>query len=1168
MKRRGVKAFLFFTVLVVVLPLCGVYGVLNTPSGARLLLSLVESRMSGSLEIQGVYGSFSSGLDIDSIDFRDQEITINLKNTQIALKPGFFPLRVQLTYLETPSVQIRQRNPKAEIAPSANAADFGEILASLSPPVPVILTRLKVDRFEYFDSSGILVLTLENISSALRLHDVLDIRHLVLESRSFSVELDGSLGLSTPFPVSMNSKTSMALDVTTMGNLENIDAQSSFRGSLENSLEIKITTAIPELIVNAEFQNLLHKDRLEMPLMQVLIPETGTRLSAMANINLEQGVMEADLSWRDFVWPIFDDKPEISSSAGKVKLSGSPGNWVLRGDTTIKPAGFPTGQLQLEASGNRESAAITIVDGQVLGGNVNGHAVLNWLRELNWSASLNATGIETGILFPDWPGSLNTKLEADGATEPFQLELDILQLDGEIREYPLTASGQIHLQGNDLFHANVQLATGNSSLDLKGNLFDSEGLMFSAMIDDFETFLPASSGSVKMNGRASLLPGKPRLRLDLEAEQLGWNGILVRALSIHDRSGPNTNNIADLQVVASQVELGDHLVDEVKLDIFADQENLSTRLSATDSGFEVVTKLSGAMNDWLHITKAAWADAAWAGQIDSMTLSNDGQTVLQLDKPAPLQLSINRAMLEDACIGTTVAQNICLSTHWQKHSDYSADAILNEFPMNLVQEFLEKDLLLTQKLSGNFHFTGAPNVIPAGQARFAISPGRFSINSESGTFLETGAGVIDFSLEHGKLLTGAIDLPLPGNGEIDIDFQLSDIAAGEEIQIDSHGTITLNKLDVFSESLPFFDQMAGKFDARLDVSGDLLNPNLSGNISITDGLLQHDASGLKLSEIQLAGDFNGGGESGLLGSFKAREGVGELQADIDLSDFLTPRIKLTLSGKNLVLFNSPELLLVAEPDIQLGWRDNSLEINGHILIPTARIAPKTVPTSSNSESDDLVIVAGEIPGSDKVNKPDQGLAIRGDLEIVLGENIELDLGLAVAQLDGSVTFSWQDKLLPMATGQYGIVGEINAFGQQLSITNGAIGFPGGPADNPHLDIRAERRIYGNSEIRRAGVYVGGTLKRMILEPYTDPMTTRERAQTLLITGSDFNMEQGVGAVNIGTYIAPRVFLSYGIGVFEDENVISLRYDLGKRWGVKATSGQRTTGIDINYIIER
>jgi translocation and assembly module TamB len=98
--------------------------------------------------------------------------------------------------------------------------------------------------------------------------------------------------------------------------------------------------------------------------------------------------------------------------------------------------------------------------------------------------------------------------------------------------------------------------------------------------------------------------------------------------------------------------------------------------------------------------------------------------------------------------------------------------------------------------------------------------------------------------------------------------------------------------------------------------------------------------------------------------------------------------------------------------------------------------------------------------------------------------------------------------------------------------------------------------------------VAGTLKRPVVEPYTVPMTTRERAQTLLVTGSDFNYEQGVGAVDVGMYVLPRLYVSYGIGVFEDGNVLKVRYDLGRGFGVTATSGQRETGLDINYIIER
>jgi translocation and assembly module TamB len=227
-----------------------------------------------------------------------------------------------------------------------------------------------------------------------------------------------------------------------------------------------------------------------------------------------------------------------------------------------------------------------------------------------------------------------------------------------------------------------------------------------------------------------------------------------------------------------------------------------------------------------------------------------------------------------------------------------------------------------------------------------------------------------------------------------------------------------------------------------------------------------------------------------------------------------------------------------------------------------------MPASSLTESPDLVIIAGELPQSDVSDSQGEPINIRGNFEVALGDDVKLDLDLATADLGGSAIFTWQDDLVPIANGGYSLVGQIQAFGQRLEVTRGNIGFTGIRADNPHLNIRAARQIFGNSEIRKAGVFVTGTLRRPVIEPFTEPMTNRERARTLLVTGSDFNYEQGVGAVDVGTYIAPRLFVAYGIGVFEEENVISIRYDLGKNFGIKATSGQRETGVDLNYRIER
>ena len=146
-------------------------------------------------------------------------------------------------------------------------------------------------------------------------------------------------------------------------------------------------------------------------------------------------------------------------------------------------------------------------------------------------------------------------------------------------------------------------------------------------------------------------------------------------------------------------------------------------------------------------------------------------------------------------------------------------------------------------------------------------------------------------------------------------------------------------------------------------------------------------------------------------------------------------------------------------------------------------------------------------------------------------------------------------------------GEVLVFGQRLEITEGSVRFDDVPADDPYLRVRAEREIFGNTQVRRAGVLVAGSLSRPTIEAYTEPMTTEERALTLLVTGSDFDYERGVGAVDFGTYIAPRVYASYGIGLFDTENVIRIRYDLKRGFGITGTSGRRESGVDLSYRFE-
>ena len=304
----------------------------------------------------------------------------------------------------------------------------------------------------------------------------------------------------------------------------------------------------------------------------------------------------------------------------------------------------------------------------------------------------------------------------------------------------------------------------------------------------------------------------------------------------------------------------------------------------------------------------------------------------------------------------------------------------------------------------------------------------------------------------------------------------------------------------------------------------------------------------------------------LTGQFRAVDGVGQLDAMLDLTDLSEPRVTLEIGGENLVLFDTPTLQVTATPDLRLDWRAGRIEIDGTVSVPKGLVAPNVIPARTYGVSEDAVIVAGELPER-RIPQSDTPLDIHGALVVKLGPGVRLKLPVTEASVAGEARFSWDGGPVPRGDGAYSLSGEILALGQLLEITDGRVSFPGVPASDPHLNIYAEREIYGNSEIRRAGVLVAGTLRRLVIEPYTDPMTNRERARTLLITGSDFNMERGTGTVDVGTYIAPKVFISYGIGVFNQQSVFSVRYDFARGWGVKATSGEDQTGVDISYTVE-
>jgi translocation and assembly module TamB len=55
---------------------------------------------------------------------------------------------------------------------------------------------------------------------------------------------------------------------------------------------------------------------------------------------------------------------------------------------------------------------------------------------------------------------------------------------------------------------------------------------------------------------------------------------------------------------------------------------------------------------------------------------------------------------------------------------------------------------------------------------------------------------------------------------------------------------------------------------------------------------------------------------------------------------------------------------------------------------------------------------------------------------------------------------------------------------------------------------------------------------------------------------------------VGKYLSPRLYLSYGVGLFEPGTVITLRYRLSHRWSFEAQNATDFSRASFNYRIEK
>ena len=229
-----------------------------------------------------------------------------------------------------------------------------------------------------------------------------------------------------------------------------------------------------------------------------------------------------------------------------------------------------------------------------------------------------------------------------------------------------------------------------------------------------------------------------------------------------------------------------------------------------------------------------------------------------------------------------------------------------------------------------------------------------------------------------------------------------------------------------------------------------------------------------------------------------------------------------------------------------------------------------------------------------------------DVRVLVEDKFTVRSSILFATLGGELHVLQRPGQPLQLFGNLRIVGgELRAYQQQLKIRRGTFSFTGRP-DNPTVNVRAERAISGSNVT--VGMQVRGTYDALVLEVFSEPAMSQGEAMSYLVRGrgqdassgedgtamaltlasgvlnrstliSELNRIPGVNnvsfgaegteedtAATVGGYIGDRIYLSYGVGVYEPINVLIARLYLSTRLWIEVVS-RLENSVDLYYAFD-
>jgi translocation and assembly module TamB len=937
--------------------------------------------------------------------------------------------------------------------------------------------------------------------------------------------------------------------------------------------------------------------------LEVTSPEAAGTFRANGTVQLDAEPVSAVLqaNWDAVELPA-DLVGQALATHGSLELGGSANAYHAEGAFALGPPG-QLADITIDLDGTPEVVNLNRValvqesdDGAPAG--LDAHGRVDLQPAIGWQVDATANRFNPGAFFADWPGAIDFQLATQGhlTDDGPDATVKLTDLDGKLRERALSGHADLAIQPGYRVSGEATVAAGGSRVDIRGRSGDTTDATVKLAVESLADWLPDAGGSV--DGTFHVSGAWPELNVKGGADgaKIAYGTTRVEGFRLNVDVTDMRKPHGHVDLAATGVGAGALAFDNVKLDADGNEAAHSLDLDATGPPLTTRVALEGGRRD-----------GNWNARLTTLDLDVNDVPPFRLSEPAQLAWDGNQFRVADTCLAGGETR-LCIGATTTASGELDAHYELERLPLTLVASLAAPDapLVLAGEIGGNGNFrrdaggalTGTANLAsPEGSVAYADQPGEpllayTGLAIDANLAPDSTRATLRAALDHDGRLDGEVTLSGPAGSPQAlggrVDARLGSLAFVELLSpevANVEGTLAAHYTFAGTTAAPQFAgtlELAG-FAAEIPSAGLELH---DGDITAT----AHDAQHFDIEGTLASGDgklvFGGGG--GIAGGDPA---------------------KITIRGENFLAADIPAARVVITPDLVIQRSAERIEVGGSLTIPKANVDLAKLPGGGvTAASPDVVIVDAEQVES---GAP---LPVVANVTVSLGKDVKLaGFGLD-GKVGGDLKVAQKPGRAATGTGTINVSGTYKAYGQDLKIETGRLLFAGTPLDNPGLDIKAARTIrgggsFGSGDIT-AGLMVRGTALAPVLTVYSEPVMAQSEALSYIVTGKPLSglksgegdmlgtaaralgtaggdlLAKGLGtrlgvdatvsdstalggaAFTVGKYLSPKLYLSYGVGVFDPGQVVTLRYLMSRRFNFEAENATTGTRAGLNYRYER